>query len=1121
MSVVDVIEESSDSAASQLEYWRRALADPPSPLELPADKPRTSEQAYARGTVSLRIPQGLSDSLRALTRRESVSTFVVCLSAWQLLLYRYSGQSDVLVGAPPGRGSSRGADAPSGSPRNTLVLRARISDDMTFRDLLSQVRRTASDAFANDGIPLEHIVQVLRPASEVGGAPPYFRNLFVLQPAASESNGQHDPKSQFDSTLSIRDEKSSLTGAIEYREDLFERVSAERLAANYVELLSVALADPSTKISEISIVADAERRLLIDTWNPPATAYPRAKCTHQLFEERVGEQPNATAVIADDRTLSYLELNQRADALASRLRDAGVGRDTLVGVCLDRSSSLVVALLAVWKAGGAYVPLDAHFPNDRLAYMLEDSRAQVLVSERSLASRFSEHGASLVLVDDNRGGAPAEEDRKTAARPQDLAYVIYTSGSTGRPKGVEISHGALVNFLWAMKDIPGVSPVDVVQSVTTICFDIAGLELWLPLIAGASVVVSSRETSLTPAALLASISRNGVTLLQATPATWRMLLDGGWKGTPQVKVLCGGEAMGLDLEERLLATGSEIWNMYGPTETTVWSTAGRVFSKRDSTFVGMAIANTQLYVTNSRARLQPIGVPGELLIGGDGLARGYLGREELTSERFITNPFAKDSRLYRTGDLVVRRANGAIEFLGRIDNQVKIRGYRIELGEIEARLEEHAGVKQCVVVAHEYGPGDKRLVAYLILERSDATDTATLRDYIQGKLPAYMVPSAFVLVSEFPMTPNGKVDRKQLPPPSAPSPSTAGGGIGVRHLTPHRVRTELAGIFEAVLKVPVPSFQDNFFDLGGHSLIALDVVNAINNRFGVTLSPTAMFELGSVEQLAVAIDDELTGGSGLEMGAESGASRHRSVRKEETEKVDAILDVVRSATRRARLDAETPRNMQEAPVCKHVLAPLYSEAPGSIREVLKRAILRVEQGTTFSVTFRKLLRKHHDIEIGDFTSCGLDPLRLRNGTRIGRFCSIHPTSMFQNADHPRNTLATHAVFYHRGLGFTSGYELERVQLEIGNDVWIGADAKILYPTRKIGDGAIVAAGSIVIGDVPPYAIVAGYPAQVVRYRFSKETIEKLLALRWWDKPLDELHAVREEFMKPLEGTRIR
>jgi amino acid adenylation domain-containing protein len=1108
--------------SAQLDYWRERLAAPAAPLTLLSPRARPAKSSFKGGQLRFALPAHLHLELVRLSRSQGATTFMTLLALWQLLLQRYSGQSDILVGTPTGRRYLPQAEGMIGLFINNLVMRARVDEAMSFRDLLAQVRESAIDAFSHDEVPFEVLVAELRPP-RTPGASAYFQHYFIHRNATHSAWSlpglQLDPLhvhsggAKFDLCLSVLEDEHQLCATLEFSSDLFDPEAAERIAANYVQLVDSAIESPDLPVSRLEIVSRAERALLVETWNPPPSPYPAEHCTHQLFEEVVRAQPDAIAVITDAETLCYAELDQRANQLAVELVARGAGPGALVGVCLRRSAELIVSLLAVMKSGAAYVPLDPEFPAERLRYMLEDSGTQLCICERAVCERIRVPGMQLVLVEEyaRRPGGSGAALRPSRGHPQDLVYVIYTSGSTGKPKGVQISHRALVNVLWSMKREPGMGPGDVLQSLTTICFDIAALELYLPLIAGAKVVISSRETSLSPEALLASVRRHSVTWMQATPITWRMLLEHGWRGEPHMKILCGGEAMGPDLAERLIATGCEIWNVYGPTETTIWSTAGSVQRKRDASLVGTPIANTQLYVMSSALRLQPIAVPGELLIGGDGLARGYLNRPELTAEGFVDGALRPAERLYRTGDWVVRHADGSIEFKGRIDNQVKIRGYRIELGEIEAQLSEHPAVAQSAAAAREDTPGEKRIVAYVVPRGEAGADAGALREHLRSRLPEYMVPAVFAVLESMPLTPNGKVDRKRLPPPRGLAPSAdsrelaaAGGDTAA----------QLVKIFEAALKIPVSSTHESFFDLGGHSITALSAVRAINAHFGLDLPPTVLFELPTIDELSRALD---------ELKRRGGRTAHvlleRSLSAAEMEQVDAILDAVRTAPHAAP-SGSVPM-MRESALGKYVLARLYRIGPRSVRRLVTRAILRLEGGSTFTVTLRKLFKECHDIEIGEFTSCAFDVDRLRRTTRIGKFCSIHRTSLFQNADHPRNTLATHGMFYHSAFGFTPGYELARVQIEVGNDVWIGDGAKLLHPTRRIGDGAIIAAGAVVVADVPPYAIVAGYPAQVVRYRFSQETIAKLLALRWWERPLAELQGVREAFMKPLEGDRIR
>jgi len=574
------------------------------------------------------------------------------------------------------------------------------------------------------------------------------------------------------------------------------------------------------------------------------------KCIHELFETQAERTPNATAVTFEASSLTYRELNQRADALAGQLRALGVGPDVLVALFLDRSLDMVVGMLAVLKAGGAYVPLDPAHPRARLAYMLEDAQPLILLTQSRLQPDLPPHRAQLVVIDGEAPFAPAGGQVTAPGHdPSHLAYVIYTSGSTGQPKGVEIEHRAVVNMLASMQKRPGLSASDRMLAITTLTFDIAVLEIFLPLVCGACVVIAASETSADGVALARLIAQSGVSVMQATPATLRMLLEAGWAGAPDLKILCGGEAYGAELASQLLACCGTLWNMYGPTETTVWSAVCEVQAGRP-VVIGPPIANTRLYVLDRALQLVPVGVPGELYIGGAGLARGYHNRPALTAEKFIADPFAAEPgmRMYRTGDLVRRLPDGTIEFLGRLDHQVKIRGFRIELGEIEARLQEHPAIREAVVIAREDTPGDKRLVAYVVADQDDQLAGA-LRAHLTTCLPKYMVPAAYVRLDAFPLTPNGKLDRRALPIPDGQIDSS-------REYEAPQGKTEslLAAIWAELLKLDRVGRHDNFFELGGHSLLAVRVMSRLQHKLGMEFSIGDLFTHPVLADLARKLD---------------------------------------------------------------------------------------------------------------------------------------------------------------------------------------------------------------------------------------------------------------------------
>lgn len=567
---------------------------------------------------------------------------------------------------------------------------------------------------------------------------------------------------------------------------------------------------------------------------------------HQLFEQQVEQGPDRVAVLFEESRLTYRELNDRANDLARRLRTNGVGPNVLVALLLERSLDMVVGLLGILKAGGAYIPLDPSHPGSRIVSVLDDAQPLLLLSDDRLASRLPLHRTQLLTIADNPAAETSVAETPHETTPGNVAYVIYTSGSTGKPKGVEIEHRAVTNFLNSMKRRPGLSVDDTMLAITTLAFDIAVLEIVLPLVCGASVVIASAETARDGTALAALIERRGVTVMQATPSTFRLLLDARWLGSPRLKILCGGEAWSAELAKSLLPRCGSLWNMYGPTETTIWSAVARV-EEGQPIAIGSPIANTKLYVLDRALQLVPVGVPGELCIGGMGLARGYLNRPELTRERFVPDPYSDQpgARIYRTGDLVRRQTSGMLEFLGRLDHQVKIRGHRIELGEIETTLEQHPNIKQCAVIVPEEAGREPRLVAYFIPAEGKVISADDLKQWLPERLPSYMIPSAFVLLSSFPLNPSGKVDRKALPSPDRAAL------IEAESLGPRNQSEEiLAQLWCEVLSLTKIGINDNFFNIGGNSILAAQTIGKVNQTFGTNLNVGAIFSAPTVEALA-------------------------------------------------------------------------------------------------------------------------------------------------------------------------------------------------------------------------------------------------------------------------------
>jgi amino acid adenylation domain-containing protein len=727
-----------EALAADLDYWERTLRGAPPILELPTDRARPAVQSTRGGSRPFVLPGPVMEQLRALSQREGATPFMALLAAFAVLLFRYSRQDDIIVGVPVANRSRPEIERLIGFFVNTLALRTDLSGEPSFRELLGRVRQACLGAYAHQELPFERLVEHVQPRRDLSRSPIFqvsfmFQNIALpdfdvaglrLEPLEVESS-----TARFDLELQVFDRPDGLSGWFEYNVDLFDAATIERMSGHLRRLVENLLADPDRPVGQVAMLGADEEVALRQAYNETLRTWPDTLLTHERFQRQVARTPDAEALRVEETGLTYAELDRRSNQLAHRLRRLGVRPDTLVGICLRRTPELVVALLAVLKAGGAYVPLDPGFPAERIGYTLADSGLAVLLTQRPVLAQLSDvdglvpAGVAVLCLDeltDELAAEPAEA-LEPMSRPDDLAYVIYTSGSTGRPKGVQIPHSALDNFLRSMAQRPGIDVGDTLLAVTTVAFDIAMLELLLPLVEGARVVLASREVAADGERLAAAMQRCGVTMMQATPSMWRMLLDAGWAGQPGLRALAGGEALPAELARRLLGRGVRLWNMYGPTETTIWSSVARVGA--GPVLIGEPIANTELHVLDDRGALAPLGVPGELCIGGAGLARGYLGQPDLTGQRFVRSGLADrglGDRLYRTGDLVRRRGDGGIEFLGRLDHQVKLRGYRIELGEIESVLAEQAVVKDTVVTIREDVPGDQRLVAYVV------ADTAAL-----------------------------------------------------------------------------------------------------------------------------------------------------------------------------------------------------------------------------------------------------------------------------------------------------------------------------------------------------------------------------------------------------------
>ena len=848
----------------QISYWKEKMAGAPESIDLPTDRPRPPVQSF-RGDQNIAVmPNELLARLKKLSQQEGATLFMTALAAFNVLLWKYARQDNIVVGSPIAGRVEREMENLVGFFVNTLVLHTDLSGKPTFRELLHRVRDTALGAYANQDVPFEKLVEELNPVRDRSRSP-LFQVMLVLQNVnqgnrsvlgnvEASAFGSRRAGANFDLLLSMTEQRDGLRCALQYNTDLFDRETIERMLEHYGVLLDAVVADPSQRIVDLPCMTPSEHNQLLRAFNATDVEFNRALRLHDLFEQKAAEIPQAIALVHLDQQLRYSEINERANQLARHLQCLGVCAGALVGIYLRRSPNMIVAMIAVLKAGGAYIPLDPSYPADRIAFMLEDTGKPALITEQSLVNLLPDYAMEAVVLIDSDLPRINQHDASNlacASTAEDLAYVIYTSGSTGRPKGVMIPHRAVVNFMESMRREPGLEENDIMLAVTTLSFDIAQLELWLPLCVGATVVIACREVAADGARLIKLLSASGATVMQATPATWRLLLEAGWSGDAKLKVLCGGEALSAGLATELLPRCGSLWNMYGPTETTIWSCISRVESG-SAISLGRPIANTKVYILDDHRKLCPVGVRGELYIGGDGLARGYLNQLTLTAEKFVPDPFNGPSGalLYRSGDLVRYLPDGRIEFQGRLDHQVKVRGYRIELGEIESVLSQHSTVANCVVNAREDTPGSKRLVAYVVPAVGLEPSVDELRLHLRRKLPEYMVPPDFVVLSSLPLTPNGKVDRKKLPAPDHRHPHAKGSD-------PHTLtEMRLAEIWQEVLNVSGVQREDDFFDLGGHSLLASRMMTQVREVFGQDLPLALLFQSSTLAGLAKLIRED-------------------------------------------------------------------------------------------------------------------------------------------------------------------------------------------------------------------------------------------------------------------------
>jgi amino acid adenylation domain-containing protein len=850
---------------TQFSYWKNQLDGAPPLLELPTDRPRPAIQTYRGSKESVVLTTDLSEALKALSQREGVTLFMTLLAVFKTLLYRYIGQEDIVVGSPIANRTRVETESLIGFFVNTLALRTDLSGNPSFRELLGRVRDVAFGAYAHQDFPFEKLVAELQPERNMRYSP-FLQVMFVLQNAPRNPlelsdltltplEFDHETAKfdlAFDLALEMVEKPEGLSCSLWHNADLFDAATIFRMLGHYQTLLEGIVTNPDQRIGDLPLLTAAERHQLLVEWNDTRADYPKDCCIHQLFEAQAEQTPDAIAVVFEDQQLTYRELNARANQLAHHLRKLGVGPEVLVGICLERSLEMVVGLLGILKAGGAYVPLDPTYPRERLAFMLSDSKASVLLTQEKLAAELSEPRLSMVCLDTN-WQAISQESRERpvgAVTSENLAYVIYTSGTTGSPKGVLVAHQGLCNLIESHIRTYQVQQSSRVLHVVSFSFDAAAAHMFLALCSGSTLCLA--RDSLLPGSGMIQILRDQSITHALLPASVLAALP--FEKLPLLRVISVGAGIcPPDLVARW-AQGRRFLNVYGPTEATIASTVAECTGGDRRPPIGRPIANTQIYILDRHLQPVPIGVPGELHIGGVGLARGYLNRAKLTAEKFIPNPFSGEpgARLYKTGDLARYLPDGNIDFLGRIDHQVKLRGLRIELEEIEAVLNQHPTVQESVVLMREDKPGDKRLVAYIVTVREKTLMIGELRSFLKVKLPDYMVPSAFVMLDMLPLTPNGKVDRGALPAPDWAKPEVERAFVALQ--TP--MQSRIAEVWQEALGVERVGVYDNFFDLGGHSLLLIQVIARLEKRLGVRANPSE-FIAQTLGQLASSYEEKV------------------------------------------------------------------------------------------------------------------------------------------------------------------------------------------------------------------------------------------------------------------------
>jgi len=838
---------------TSMSYWKNQLGGEIPMLELPTDHAYSSKHTFEGGTHRFVLSKEITNAIEELSRKEDSTLFMALLSAFYIMLHRYSGQDDLLVGTPIANRNQPELQNLIGVFINTLVLRTNLNGGLSFSEILRRVRKTSLEAFAHQDFPYENLLEVLKPKRDMN-RPPLFQVVFNLQNAPMpnlnipglETNFLEVDKgvSQYDMTLMFSKTKGHYNAIVEYNSSLFKLETIEKMFKFYCDILGFAINQPDTPIGKLKLVSDEEFQYINQNLNPINSVFPHDKCVHELIENQVEKNPEAIALKLAESQITYKKLNDLANGITLELQKLGVGPEIRVGILMKKSPEVIQTLLGVMKAGGTYIPIHSDSPPERIKFILKDANAQFLITNIDIDPLNDFEGTILNINDLLKPSEKIISNVQSGVNSKNLVYITYTSGSTGRPKGVMITHRSLVNFLWSMIENPGIDKNSVVLALASISFDPSTLELFLPLIVGATIVISNEEIATNPILLAKTIKDQNINLLQATPATWQLLLDTGWGGNPNLRALCGGDILTRTMADQLLERVHSLYNLYGPTETTVWSTVGQIKKGDNPITIGKPIGNVQIYILDRYLQPTPVGVIGELYISGEGLARGYLNSPKLTKERFIPNIFHPESgkQMYKTGDLARYLPNYEIEFLGRMDDQVKVQGQRIELGEITSILIQHPQINDGIVVTKTEPSGVKRLVAYLVPKFNTTPDNNSLRQFFASKLPSYMIPSIFVSLDALPLSENGKVNKRSLP-----VPEDLGNRSG--YVAPRNKDEEIFTVlWQNLLDVDRVGIHDNFFHLGGASVQSILLV-AKANMYGYAISIENLFEHQTIAEL--------------------------------------------------------------------------------------------------------------------------------------------------------------------------------------------------------------------------------------------------------------------------------